>query len=116
MSIPLSTIQSVVFALRFADREKAWVVLVCPEGKRQRQCRAVLAGAVPDNAKFSGRTARLPSGGVVSVTTIDSDLFVPDGTPYYAMFVGWQTSLGQSSKHMSKWYTSTSNVLRECAL
>jgi len=108
-------VQNVVFALQYAQKKKVWVVIVCPDETIARECRQILAGAVPEGTICSGRTAILPGGGRVSLTPVDSDVFVPEEDVFHTLFVGWSVDQ-KRDKDMSKWYKDTAGVLRVCPL
>jgi hypothetical protein len=110
--IPMNLVQNIVFAVRYALKYRSWVVVVCPDDAVVRQCRQVLAGAVPDDAGFSGRTALLGEGARVSVVQVDSDVFVPEDDTFETLFVGWLAGKTRDAR-MSNWYENTSAVLRE---
>ncbi|MDB4278262.1 hypothetical protein N9917_01530 [Deltaproteobacteria bacterium] len=80
------------FALDHASMNSSWVVVVCPPGIIVDECRSLLAGLLPSDAKFGGRTILLNSGAKLSLTSSQDALFVPEGTPFTTLFLGWSTS------------------------
>jgi hypothetical protein len=106
-----SVVQNIVFAVKYAQKHGTWVVVVSPGEGEMAVCRQVLSAAIPEGAVFSGRTALLGEG-KVSVVTVRSDVFVPEDEPYEVLFVGWSDD-AQRDDEMAKWYSDTSQVLRE---
>lgn len=93
---------SMLFAIRIAEELGKWVVLVCPEGDREVECRLRLAGAVPPEVKFSGRTALFSGGGRVSVAASSTHPFVPKDEPFSVLFIGWNGD-GHDYEGMNRW-------------
>ena len=113
--VPMNLLQNVVFSLRYARKNRSWVVVVCPDVETTAQCRQVLAAAVSDQDKFSGRTVLLAGGGKVSVTVVDADVFIPEEDSFETLFAGWQ-AVSKKDARMTQWYKDTRAVLRECPL
>lgn len=101
---------ALLYALRTAEELSKWVVLVCPPGDREKECRHHLAGVVPDNVKFSGRTAMVPGGGRVSVVSSAVEPFVPENEPFSVLFLGWDGST-RDPDGMRRWRLRAKEVL-----
>ncbi len=96
-------------AISHAKISGDWMVIVCPNADTATPCSQILAASVPDDARFSGRTAILESNGRVSVVVAAEEVFIPDETPFVVSFLGWTSST--KSKGMAKWGEKSSRVL-----
>jgi hypothetical protein len=99
-------------ALTHALGTKGWVVLVCPDEEVLTEYRAGMIGILPAGSSFSGRTAMLPGGGRLSVTTATTPVFVPEEVPFTVLFAGWGTTdKKSSSKRMTQWRERAASTL-----
>lgn len=90
-----------------------WYVVVCPTAEATGEARRNLAGAAPAGSEFSGRTARFPNGGRMTVIGADeSPDFIPEGTPVKVAFLGWEQADDGSSKRMAPWRKIAQEVVR----
>jgi len=77
-------------ALDRARSTGIWMVLVCPSDESfLADARSVLAGLLPSGSKFGGRTAIFPGGGRLTVISAASPVFIPEGTDFTTLFIGW---------------------------
>jgi hypothetical protein len=54
----------------------------------------------------------MASGAKLSVTTANDEVFVPEGTPFTTLFVGWSTSAHKSdTKGLSAWRSRSTQSL-----
>jgi len=96
-------------AVKRAATTGEWVVLVCPDAEARKNAGKMLAASVEAPAKFSGRTAVLPSGGRISVASAAEDVFIPDKTPYVVGFAGWTTA--HDIKEQRRWQDKAATSL-----
>ena len=89
----------------FARKTGEWVVIVCSDNSTHLLCSHVLSAVIPQNSRFSGRTAVLDRGRV-SVATLSDDVFVPDGTPFAVTFVGALAI--ETRMEITKWLSKAS--------
>jgi len=62
-----------------------------------------MAALVPPGTSGSGRTFLLPDGVRVSVAQVNDEVFVPNGTTFAVLYVGWSTAGDSSLKGMDAW-------------
>ena len=103
-------IEALMFGLRQIKANPIWLVVVTP-GENLEPARRFLSGLLPANAKFSGRTARLPHGGTLSIVASEEEVFVPSGTPFTAMFIGWGDAKDANMADMMRWKAAASQVV-----
>ena len=103
-------IEALMFGLRQIKANPIWLVIVTP-GENLEVARRFLSGVLPADAKFAGRTARLPHGGALSVVASEEEVFVPSGTPFTAMFVGWGDASKADMGDMLRWKAAASQIV-----
>lgn len=81
--------------------EGGYVVIVCPNTEMTTKLARIIGSLVSENGKFSGRTVEFPNNGKISVVCADDDVFIPDGEPFKAEFLGWESK--DNSRGMLKW-------------
>jgi len=81
--------------------EGSYVVVVCPDQNMTTQISGFVGSMVSEKGKFSGRTAKFPTGGKVSVVCADDDNFISDDESFSIAFLGWTSQ--NDSKGMVKW-------------
>ena len=91
-----------------AKAKKEWVVIVCPDAEVVSSCKRTLAGLIPGDAKFSGRTAVLNGSGKVSVVTATEDVFIEE--PFAVSFIGWRSTDGNDG--MLKWQQKAKRTIK----
>jgi hypothetical protein len=97
-------------ALDAARQSRKWVVLVCANDEQLMAYRRSLSAALEPEDRFSGRTAHLDGGGVLSVVHQSDEPFSPDGQPISVQFVGlWSSAHGKD--RMDVWRAAASEIL-----
>lgn len=96
--------------LKYAGDSGEWVVIVCPNAQVCGECSRYIAAALDPKAKFSGRTAILPGGGRVSVSSATEPIFLSDPHQFTASFVGWE---GESrADAMVRWQEASQKTFK----
>lgn len=103
-------IEALRFGLRQVKGNPTWLVIVTP-GENLDLCQRFLSGLLPLDAKFAGRTARLPAGGALSIAAAEEQVFLPTGTPFSAMFVGWGDCDKAQMGDMLRWKGAASGIV-----
>ena len=106
----ISLIEAIMYGFRFTRANASWLVIICPEGL-VGDLRQHMVAAAPDDARCSGRTVRLGHGGCLSVVASTDEIFLPAGTPFSAIFVGWGDSPEVDMKDMHRWKEAASQVV-----
>lgn len=100
-------------AVDVAEKDKAWVVVVCPDGSEFLAIFQTYAeSTLPSGSSFSGRTALLPGGGRISVAASGDEPFPSPGTPFAVLFLGWGDDLAADNRRMQLWRARATRVLR----
>lgn len=90
--------------------EHGWCVIVCPSASPlPRILRASLPFVLP-GIEVCGRTSLLVSGARLSVVHVDEPVFVPTGTPYGVLLVGWGDDLISAPMHLTGWREGAAHV------
>jgi len=103
-------IEALMFGLRQIESNPMWLVIVTPAGNLDL-CRRFLSGLLPQDAKYAGRTARLSHGGALSIAGGSEEIFLPTGTPFTAMFVGWGDASKADMGDMLRWKAAASQIV-----
>lgn len=115
---PTATTQATIVATlktaaSIAALSKEWVIVVVPDGSDFLSAfGTVAAGSFPPGTSLGGRTALLPGGGRVSVTSVGQDPFVPKDTPYSVLFAGWGDDIAADNRRMLLWRQGATAVHR----
>jgi len=96
--------------LKYVQASSEWVVIVCPSTKVSAECSRYIAAALPDKAKFSGRTAIFSGGGRMSVCAATEPVFLPDNTHFTTSFVGWEGE--KRVEAMLKWQEAADKTFK----
>lgn len=94
--------------LHTVEKLGVWIIIVCPNGDTALKYAQVVAGGLPSNARFSGRTGVFPNGGKVTVVSIE-DSFI-EGS-YMVAHLGWGFKT-QQIKGSSLWLTTTFKLFK----
>jgi len=95
-------IHDLIFARHYAAERGSWLVVVTPPEKHS-EAQGLFAGAVVDGAAFGGRTLSLDNGSKLSLVAAPDPIFVPPGTAFDVMFIGWGGSNVTGAEEMTKW-------------
>ena len=92
-----------------ARKTGEWVVIVCSGIDSYLVFSRILSAVIPQDSKFSGRTALMDQGRV-SVALLTEDVFIPSDTPFAVAFVGAVPK--ETYTEMAKWLTKASSQYR----
>ena len=94
--------------LHNVEKLGSWIVVVCPNQNIASQYAQLIAGGLPVDARFSGRTGICAGGGKITVVSLDDPLI--DGN-YMIAYLGWGSKL-QRTNGVSPWLTTTLKLFK----
>ena len=106
-------INDLIYARQHVERTRAWLVVIVPPEQFQA-AQKMFAGAVVGDAVFGGRTASLANGGKLSLASALDSQFLPSGTPFDVMFVGWGGAVSAATE-MTRWRKSARRTVTRSA-
>lgn len=77
----------IIHARDEAIQTDGWVVVVVPSDGFEDALTALVA--VANGYPFGGRTVVLPGNSRLSLVKAEDPVFLPEGTPFNVMFLGW---------------------------
>lgn len=96
-------------------QEGGWVVVVVPDTKKHNWLgffQNVFLALRTEGDVFSGRTLRVPNGGMISVTGYNTPVFVPKDVDFSVMFLGLGLLGTPQIKEMHRWSKAAKNIIK----
>jgi len=95
---------------RHVEDTGEWVVAVCPENQTVfSQCRKIMVSSLSAGVEFSGRTARFPNQGLL--TLVSHQTKMDSKKPFSVAFIGWGRVGSQKTDLMENWRQQAQSVL-----
>lgn len=106
----INLFESLQYLIKYVRASRSWVVAVCPDtDATYPSCRNILAGIVPYDAHFSGRTILFPEGGKLTLISHQVECDFPE--PFEVNFLGWGKVASKANDVMAKWRSAAQRVI-----
>lgn len=102
--------QDLVGAIARTRNTKDWLVVVTPNDESLMAARRNLAAALTPEDRFSGRTASLDGGGMISIVNQADEPFQPEGQDISVLFMGQWADKGGTAG-MARWRDAATHLL-----
>lgn len=96
--------------IRHVEKSGNWLVIVCPDDLFE-VLQAVLIVTLPPETELLGRTAALSNGIFVSLVPASTPIFLPKGTPFSLLLVGWGEVPKVNLGDMSRWKAAAQEIV-----
>jgi hypothetical protein len=85
-----------------------WIVIVCPNAVSALTYSQLIAGTLPKDVQFSGRTGVFTNGGKVTIVSVDDDLIAGS---FMVSYLGWGAK-PQRRNGVSPWLATNFRLFR----
>jgi len=106
----INLFESLQYLMKYVRTSGSWVIAVCPDtDTTYPSCINLMAGIVPHDAHFSGRTILFPEGGKLTLVShqVDCDF----AAPFEVSFLGWGKVTSKATDVMAKWRSAAQRVI-----